>query len=147
MPVAALLAVAACQPIAADTPVSSDDPLPAAIPFAPALDCPIIDSSEWNAWVDDMPGPNKQPELIVTGKVRVPTGGFKLDLRLDRIAESYPVQVTVMLDVERPTGPVTQAIVTHDLNGTFPVPPPVGSVTIRCGRQVIGRIHEIVTAL
>jgi len=144
---AAFLMLTGCQTAAADTPVSSDDPIRVDELFKATADCPIIDSGDWTAWVDDMPGPSKQPMMMVSGKVRVPTGGYRLALRLDAIAESYPVQVTVVLDAFRPTSPATQAIVNHDLNGEFPVPPPVGSVTIRCGRQVIGRINEIVTAL
>ena len=144
---ATLMVLTGCQTAAADSPVSSSDPVPAAVPFRPAPDCPILDSSDWAAWIDDMPGINKQPMMMVSGKVRVPTGGYRLALRLDRIAESYPVQITVMLEVAGPTGPATQVIVTHDLTGEFPVPPPVGSVTIRCGRQVIGQINEIVIAL
>jgi hypothetical protein len=144
---ATLLVLTGCQTAAADTPVSSNDPVPAAVPFKPAADCPILDSNDWAVLIDDMPGINKQPMMMVSGKVRVPTGGYKLALRLDRIAESYPVQITVMLDVARPTGPASQAIVTHYVNAEFPVPPPVGFVTIRCGRQVIGQINEIVIAL
>ncbi len=146
---AAMLTLTACQPVASapDTSVSSDMPVPPPAPFAPTRDCPILDSSDWAVLIDDMPGINKQPTMMVSGKVRVPTGGYKLALRLDRIAESYPVQITVMLDVTRPKGPATQAIVTHDVHGEFPVPPPVGAITIRCGRQVIGVITEIVTAL
>ena len=38
------------------------------------------------------------PQLIVSGKVTVPTGGYQLALRMGQVAESYPVQVTVYLD-------------------------------------------------
>ena len=146
---AVLLLLTACQPAAPapDAPVSSAMPVPPIAPFAPTRDCPILGSSDWAVLIDGMPGPNKQPMMRVSGNVQVPTGGYKLALRLDRIAESYPVQITVMLDVARPAGSATQAIVTHDVTGEFPVRSPVGSVTIRCGRQVIGVITEIVTAL
>lgn len=144
---AALLALAGCHTASADTPVSSNMPVPPQSAFAPTRDCPILGSSDWSAFIDDMPGVSKQPMMVVTGKVRVPSGGYKLALRLDRIAESYPVQITMMLDVARPTGPATQAMVTHDVRGEFPVPPPIGSVTIRCGRQAIGQINELVVAL
>ena len=143
----ALLAIAACQPNAADTPVSSDDPVPAAIPFKPASDCPILDSGEWAAWVDAMPGPNSRPRLIVSGKVRVPTGGYRAAFSDMRVAESYPVQIFLDLALTPPSGPATQAITTIDVRGEWPIAPPVGSITIRCGRQVIGRVDEIVTAL
>lgn len=143
----ALLALAACQPNANDTPVSSDDPVIAPAPFAPARDCPIVDSSEWAAWIDAMPGPGKQARLMVSGKVRVPTGGYRAHFADMRVAESYPVQIFLDLAVTPPSGPATQAITTIDVRGEWPVAPPVGSITIRCGRQVIGRIDEIVTAL
>lgn len=142
-----LLALAACQPAASDTSVSSDDPVPARVPFAPAPGCPIVDSSEWAAWVDAMPGPNSRPRLMISGKVRVPTGGYRAAFTNMRVAESYPVQIFLDLDVTPPSGPATQAITTIDVRGEWPIAPPVGSVTIRCGRQVIGRIDEIVTAL
>jgi hypothetical protein len=129
---AGLMALSSCQTAAAG---------------APAADCPIIGSSDWAARVDAMPGPGSHPKLIVTGKVQVPTGGYRLALRLGPVAESYPVQVTIILDAVRPAGPAAQAIVTHDVNGSWPVAPPIGSMTIRCGRQVIGRVDEIVTAL
>jgi len=143
----ALLAVAACQRGAGPTSVSSDDPVPAQVPFAPAPDCRIVDSSEWAAWVDAMPGPTKQARLMVSGKLRVPTGGYRTHFADIRIAESYPVQIFLDLVVTPPAGPATQAMTTVDVRGEWPVPPPVGSVAIRCGRQVIGRIDEIVTAL
>lgn len=145
--VAAALMLTGCQSASADAPVSSAMPVPPEAPFAPTRDCPILGASDWAVLIDDMPGINKQPVMMVSGKVRVPSGGYRLALRLERIAESYPVQITVMLDVTRPAGPATQAIVTHDVHGEFPVPPPVGSVTIRCGRQAIGVITEIVVAL
>jgi hypothetical protein len=144
---AMLILLAGCQPAADDASVSSDDPVPAPAPFAPAPDCPIIDSGEWAAWVDAMPGPNNQPRLMISGKVRVPTSGYRAQFSNMRVAESYPVQIFLDLTVTPPSGPATQAITTIDIRGEWPIAPPVGSITIRCGRQVIGRIDEIVTAL
>ena len=142
-----LLTVTACQPGVSPISVSSDDPVPAQVPFAPAPDCRIVDSSEWAAWIDAMPGPGKQATLMVSGKLRVRTGGHRVHFSDLRIAESHPVQIFLDLVVTPPSGPATQAITTVDVRGEWPVPLPVGSVTIRCGRQVIGRIDEIVTAL
>ena len=44
-----------------------------------AMDCGIVGSSDWTAWVNAMPGPNARPTLIVTGKVTVPSGATQLD--------------------------------------------------------------------
>lgn len=141
-------APAAAGDPAPDTPVSSDDPPSPAPPSAsgPSPDCPIIGSRDWAAHVDAMPGPNANPRLIVTGKVTVPTGGYRVALRMGPVAESYPVQVTVFLDATAPTGAATQALVTHDVRGSWRSEERVGAVTIRCGSRALARIDDIETA-
>ena len=135
------------DPADPDTPVSSDDP-PAPPPAndQPDPDCPIVKSSGWQAHVDAMPGPNDNPRLIVTGDVTVPTGGYKLALRMGQVAESYPVQVTVYLDATPPSGPATQALETREVRGSWRSEERVGSVTVRCGSSAIARLSNIVTA-
>jgi hypothetical protein len=115
-------------------------------PPAGAMECGIIGSSDWAAWVNAMPGPNAQPKLIVTGKVTVPTGGYRFAWRDMRVMESYPVQVAVELDAIPPAGPATQAVVTHDVRGEWAMSPPVGSLTVRCGDMVLVRISPVETA-
>ena len=110
------------------------------------MKCGITGSSDWAAWVNAMPGPNAKPTLIVTGKVTVPTGGYRFAWRDMRVMESYPVQVAVDLQAIPPAGPATQAIVTHDVRGEWPIAPPVGSVTVRCGDRVLARIAPVETA-
>lgn len=129
-----------------DAPVSSENPQPA-LPPKSAGDCPIVRSRDWHAHVDAMPGPNRDPRLIVTAKVTVPTGGYRLGLRQGPVAESYPVQVTVFLDAVAPGGPATQALETHEVRGSWRSEERVGSVTIRCGSEVIARLSNIETAL
>ena len=133
---ACLLSLASCAPV------------PAVPPQGPAgsMECAIIGSSGWAAWVNAMPGPNARPTLIVTGKVTVPTGGYRFAWRDMRVMESYPVQVVVELDAIPPAGPATQALVTHDVRGAWPITPPVGSVTVRCGDMVLARIAPVETA-
>ncbi len=129
-----------------DSPVSSDDPPAAPQPDRPTPDCPVIRSTGWRAHVDAMPGPNDNPRLIVSGKVTVPTGGYRLSLRMGQVAESYPVQVTVYLDATPPSGMATQALVTHDVRGSWPSEERVGSVTVRCGTRALAHIGNIETA-
>ncbi len=123
-------------------------PVPAAAPQGPvgSMECGIIGSSDWAAWVNAMPGPNARPTLIVTGKVTVPTGGYRFAWRDMRVMESYPVQVAVELDAIPPTGGATEALVTHDVRGQWPIDPPVGSLTVRCGDMVLVRIAPVETA-
>ena len=93
-----------------------------------------------------MPGPGAKPKLIVTGKVTVPTGGHQFAWANLRVLESYPVQVVVELRVTPPSGAATQAVVTQDIRGEWPMSPPVGSVTVRCGNRELVRIAPVVTA-
>jgi hypothetical protein len=130
-----------------DTPVSSDNPQPPQSPDpGPTPDCPIIRATDWQAHVDAMPGPSDNPRLIVGGKITVPTGGYKLGLRLGAVAESYPVQVTIYLDAVPPSGPATQAIETREVRGSWRSEERVGSVTVRCASRVLARLSDIETS-
>lgn len=106
----------------------------------------MIASQAWAAWVNAMPGPMSRPTLIVTGKVTVPTGGWSFAWGDVRVMESHPVQVAAELRPIAPSGPATQALVTHDVRFEWPVPPPVGAVTIRCGGRVLAHIAPVDTA-
>lgn len=115
-------------------------------PQGPVGACPIVASSDWAAWVNAMPGPGARPTLIVTGKVTVPTGGYRVEWADFRVAESYPVQVFVDLRPIPPGGGAIQVVTTHDVRGEWPMSPPVGSVTIRCGNRVLARVSPVETA-
>lgn len=93
-----------------------------------------------------MPGPGARPMLIITGKVTVPTGGYRVGFGDIRVAESYPVQVTAEIVATPPSGPATQARTTHEVRGEWPSESKVGSVTVRCGAQSLARISPVETA-
>ncbi|MEJ7777403.1 MAG: hypothetical protein WKF52_08510 [Sphingomicrobium sp.] len=144
-PIAAALVVAGCQ--AAPYRPYPSQPYQPHSPYPPQqIGCPIVSSSNWAGWINAMPGPNARPSLIVTGKVTVPTGGYRFAWRDMRVMEGYPVQVSIDLEPVPPTGGATQAIVTHDVRGQWPMSPPVGSVTIRCGGQTLAVISPVETA-
>jgi hypothetical protein len=108
--------------------------------------CPIVSSSDWQAWVNAMPGPGSRPKLIATGKVVVPTGGYAFRWGEPRVMESYPVQVAVELIPIPPAGPATQALETREVRGEWPMSPPVGSFTVTCGGKALARISPVETA-
>lgn len=139
-PVAALIAI-----LTGGLALGSCAAVPAPDP-ADGGDCAIVGSSGWAAWVNAMPGPNARPTLIVTGKVTAPTGGYRFAWRDMRVMESYPVQVAVELEAIPPTGGATEALVTHDIRGQWPIDPPVGSLTIRCGGRPLAQIAPVETA-
>ncbi len=141
-----MLALGACAPA---TPIGDPSQPPPKGPSAyppQKIGCPITSSSDWAAWVNAMPGPNARPTLIVTGKVTVPTGGYRFAWRDMRVMESYPVQISVELEAIPPSGGATQAVVTHDVRGQWSMSPPVGSLTIRCGGQTLAAISPVESA-
>jgi hypothetical protein len=137
---AAVALLAGCSAV---TPPPDRPPPP---PQGANRTCPVTASSDWSAWVNAMPGPMSRPTLIATGKATVPTGGWSFAWGDARVMESYPVQVAVELVPIPPSGPATQALVTHDVRFEWPVPPPVGAVTIRCGGRVLAHIAPVATA-
>lgn len=112
----------------------------------PGVACGITGASEWRAWVNAMPGPDARPTLIAAGKVTVPTGGYRFEWRDMRVMESLPVQVVAELEAIPPAGGATQAVVTHDVRGEWPIDPPVGAFTVRCGDMVLARVSPVETA-
>ncbi|MGI8706329.1 MAG: hypothetical protein ACR2JJ_11160 [Sphingomicrobium sp.] len=127
------LLLMACQAVPAPAPT-------------PGVACGITGASDWTAWVNAMPGPNARPTLIAAGKVIVPTGGWRFEWRDMRVMESYPVQVVAELEAIPPAGAATQAVTTHDIRGEWPMSPPVGAFTIRCGDMVLARVSPVETA-
>lgn len=93
-----------------------------------------------------MPGPNARPTLIASGKVTVPTGGYRFAWRDMRVLESYPVQVVAELEAIPPSGGATEVVTTHDIRGEWPIDPPVGSFTVRCGDMVLASVSPVETA-
>lgn len=130
--------------LAAGALASSCSTLPTA-PDGP-LACPIIGSSDWRAWVNAMPGPGARPTLIVTGKVTTPSAGYHFSWGEPVVMESYPVQVAVELRAHPPAGPAAQVVTTSEVRGQWPMDPPVGSVTVRCGDRVLARISPVENA-
>jgi hypothetical protein len=126
-PAAAALALAACV-----TPV----------PERGGRACPIASSEGWRAYVDAMPAPGR-PRLVVTGRVTVPTGGWRLALVLGPTREIHPPVQEVMLRAEPPSGSASRAMVTHEVTGTFHALPSYGGVVVRCGRDVIAEISPV----
>jgi hypothetical protein len=106
----------------------------------------VIRSSDWKSWINAMPGPGARPTLIVTGQVTVPSGGYRFPWGNPQVLESYPVQVVAELQPVAPAGPATEALTTYDVRGEWPITPPVGSVTVRCGGRVLARISPVETA-
>ena len=108
--------------------------------------CAILQSSDWRAWVNAMPGPSVGRVLHVNGKVTFPAAGYQASLELGPIAETYPLTVTVQMQVQPPAGPAAQTLADATVQGNWPIEGEVGSVTVMCGGRVIGRVSPVETA-
>lgn len=116
------------------------------VPPNPSNDCVNVSGSDFKAWVNAMPGPSSRPKLIVTGTVTTPTGGYRVLFTDMRVAESNPVQVRLELAAVPPSGMASQVVTKHEVRGTWPMSPPVGSVTVRCGVKTLATISPVETA-
>jgi len=119
-----------------------------ATPQAPASNsrCFASGSSNWQAWVNAMPGPGARPKLIVTGRVETPTGGNRATFApYLQVGERDPVQVTVTLEIKALSDIATQAVTPHDVRGEWPMSQPVGSVIVRCQGETLAVISPVET--
>ena len=114
------------------------------MPESPAAQCAVIESSDWAAWINAMPGPGAQPALIVTGQITLPTPGFSATLRegiADRSAQ--PVQQLV-LELTPPSGMVSQVIVTQPVRYEGPaIAQRYRAVRVVCAGRMLAEITEI----
>lgn len=122
-------------------------------PVAAPADCPVIESRDWTAFVNAMPGPDARPELIVTGTVQLPSAGYAADLRpgpTDRSAQ--PVQV-VELVATPPDGPAATVLTDMGVRLEMPAPlvqpgtpSPYQGVRVMCGETELAYIAPVETA-
>ena len=63
-----------------------------------------------------------------------------------QIRRGYPVQAFVTLRVSPPAGPASQAIVTHEVRGEWPLGQRIDTVEIRCGEETLASITPVTAA-
>ena len=109
--------------------------------------CPIATSSNWQAHVNAMPGPNAGPKLIVTGKILTTSPGYRLefDPKL-QIRKGYQAQAFATLIVTPPAAGVPQALYSQDIRWEWPLRQPIGSVEIRCGSETLATLSPVQSA-
>ena len=109
--------------------------------------CAVIESSDWNAWINAMPGPGAVRTLHVTGRITLPTPGYGAALRegpADRSA--VPVQ-QLILNLTPPGGMVAQVLTTQEVRFEGPaIAQNYRGVRIMCAGAQLAEITEIITA-
>jgi hypothetical protein len=133
-----LALLAACQ-----TPAPTPEPTPMPPP-TPSAACAVLDSRDWSAWINRMPGPDATPTLHVTGKIDLPNPGYTVTVRdgpADRSAQ--PVQ-QIILETSQRSGMFTQAVITADVHYVGPViAPSYRAIRIMCGGRQLAEITDI----
>ena len=107
-------------------------------------DCPIISSKEWGAWIETEGEKNM---LTVSGRVTLPSAGYRTSLVLGETREINPPGQTVKLVVTASTGPAAQVVTEKEILQQFDGLPAYSDVTIACGGETIGRIAKVVKTL
>ena len=109
--------------------------------------CSAIATSDWHARIVDLPRDGKagesEPRLVVSGRVTLPTGGYRVALVAGPVQRLEPPVRQVILRTTPVRGGATQAVVTHDVQGVFEHEPGVERVSVRCGDGIVGLIQTI----
>ncbi len=105
--------------------------------------CPVLSSSDWNAWIDHTPGTG-EPTLNVTGVVELPTPGFTFVWREGPLDRRSPPTQRLVLVPESPTGLVAQVLTTETVQyRAHALATDYRSIHIVCGSHTLAIIDEV----
>ncbi|WP_213268877.1 hypothetical protein [Hyphomonas sp.] len=143
--------LAACQTPAADAPAlapsEAEKPVIVGDPRV-AETCAILESRDWAAWVNRMPGPGATPTVHVTGQVDVPTGGYSFEWEAGPTDRSMTPALKLKLLPRKPDGLATMAITPENVHYTGPVAGAgFRSITVTCGGKTLAEIIEVPDAV
>jgi len=134
-----IAAAALCLPAAC---VAPNIPPTAAPDGGPGVGpCPVRSAGNWRAWIDLMPGAKRT--LNVVGQVTAPSGGYRVWIERGGLLEIHPPVQQMILRTEPPSGPATAALVTHDVQASFPSSDTPGSVVVLCGGATLAVISPV----
>lgn len=106
--------------------------------------CDVLESRDWEAWVNRMPGVGMVPTIHVVGKVDVRTGGYTFEWKEGPTDRSAMPALRLKLVPKAPDGMATMAITTEEVKYEAPVNGlNYSRVIIGCGSTTLGEITEI----
>lgn len=109
--------------------------------------CAVLDSREWSAWIDAMPGPDAKRTLHVRGLVDLPTPGFAPVWTVGPADRHAIPKQYFDLAFTPPDGMVAQVITTVEVHFETPaIYPQYRGLVIRCGDAVLAEIDEVIEA-
>jgi hypothetical protein len=117
---------------------------PEATPAPETAACDVLESRDWAAWVNKMPGPDMAPKIHVTGKVDVRSGGYTFAWEEGPLDRSATPALRLKLVPKAPEGMATMAITTEEVNYEAPaLATGYGAVVVLCGGSALAVISEI----
>lgn len=112
-----------------------------------ALDCPVIDSANWEGWISDTTGSDTETTLRIAGMVTMPSPNFTFEWAAGYATRSASLTTTLVLIPTLPDGVAGDMITSEQLSYEGPLPLaehyPVGTVSIMCGETKLAEITEI----
>lgn len=107
--------------------------------------CPVIDSRNWSAHINAMPGPGAQRTLIVSGQIDLPTPGHTVALTAGAADRSATPVQQIVLSAQPPTGMVAQVITSVDVRYEGPaIAQQYRGVRVICGGRELAQLEVIV---
>ncbi len=115
-----------------------------AAPVAETESCAVLESRDWEAWINKMPGVDMVPTIHVIGKVDVRTGGYTFTWEEGPLDRSAVPALRLKLVPVAPDGMATMAITTEDVKYEAPaLSSGYSRVIIGCGSTTLAEITEI----
>ncbi|MFN3387824.1 MAG: hypothetical protein ACK40O_02765 [Allosphingosinicella sp.] len=111
--------------------------IPVPVPETVYSPCHAIASGAWRAEIESYLTAHGKPltryNLVVSGEVTVPTGGFRVWLEEGPVQEIEPRTLQILVRTDPPAEAATQAVVTHQVRGAFPARKRIDQISLRCG--------------
>ena len=149
-PVSYLLTAMASTLLLACASEVSDSP-PADIPNAKPSqakaieNCPVLESSNWKAWINAMPG-SESASLNVSGEIILPSAGYQVSLMNGPLDRRQPPAQRLRLEVSPPDGMSAQVLTPHKVETKLASNvKSYRSVMIICGDGVLKVITDVQT--
>ena len=132
-----ITALAACQ-----TSTTAPAPAPALSPTQSA--CAVLDSRDWEAWIDRMPGPSATPTLHVIGKIDLPNAGYSVTVRDGPADRSATPTQQIILETTQRSGMHAQVVTTADVAYQAPaIAQTYRSILVMCGGRQLAEIGDV----
>ena len=154
---AALFAAASCAPAtdvdegpgADDAAVTNaqEEDLMATGEMNETASCPVLDSRNWSAWVNAMPGPDAKLTLHVTGEIDLPTPGYEVSWEEGMADRSMTPVQRLILTATPPDGMVAQVVTAETVAYEGPaLVKTYKGVIVMCGGEPLAEINDVTIA-